>query len=69
MKAGEIDGGFARFQELYDAAEINATGQWEENFIKDMGEKLRQYGDGMFVSDKQMAVLNRIANGTDETSG
>jgi len=51
------------FQDLLDAAEENASGAWEKTFVSDMQDKFDEYGTGMFISDKQDEILNRIANG------
>lgn len=51
------------FTELLDEAENNASGSWEKNFISDMRDKFDEYGTGMFISDKQDGILQRIADG------
>jgi len=51
------------FQDLLDAAQENASGNWEKTFVSDMQDKFEEFGTGMFLSDKQDDILNRIANG------
>lgn len=51
------------FTDLLDEAEDNASGSWEKTFVSDMRDKFEEYGIGMFISDKQDEILQRIANG------
>lgn len=51
------------FKDILDAAEDNASGNWEETFVSDMRDKFDEYGLSMFLSDKQQEILERIANG------
>lgn len=51
------------FQDLLDAAEENASGNWEKTFVSDLQDKFEEFGTGMFLSEKQEDILNRIANG------
>ncbi len=46
---------------LIEAAEAAASTEWEQNFMSDMRDRYDQYGDEMFLSDKQRAVLERLA--------
>jgi hypothetical protein len=57
MKAKEIDD----FDDILDQAEANANSDWEMNFTADMREKYEDYGGEMFVSEKQLEHLERIA--------
>lgn len=57
MKAKEIDD----FETLLDDAEGNANSDWEMNFTADMREKFEDYGGEMFVSEKQLEWLEKIA--------
>ena len=49
------------FEELLDQAESEASGQWEEQFVEDMRSRFDEYGPRMFISDKQVEILQRIA--------
>lgn len=49
------------FAELLVEAEAKAKGDWEAHFIADVIERHEQYGDGMFLSSKQLAAVGRIA--------
>ena len=51
------------FQDLLDSAEENASGNWEMTFVSDLQDKFEEFGTGMFLSEKQEDILNRIANG------
>lgn len=42
-------------------AESNVGNDWERDFCAGLREKFMDYGGGMFFSDKQNAVLHRIA--------
>jgi len=55
--AGEIPS----FSELLDAADSNASTDWEMGFISDMKDRYSQYGSDTYVSDKQLEQLERIA--------
>ena len=49
------------FDELLSAAEDEAKNEWEMDFVGDMRDKYTDYGDTMFLSEKQLALLRRIA--------
>jgi hypothetical protein len=34
--------------------------KWERDFMADQAERLETYGERMFVSDKQWAIIDRI---------
>jgi hypothetical protein len=57
MKASEIDD----FDNLLDDAEGNANSDWEMEFTSNIREKYDQYKGDMFVSEKQLEHLERIA--------
>lgn len=46
---------------LAAARDLSAGNVWEENFVQDTSDKYAKYGKGMFVSDKQVACLAKIA--------
>ena len=50
------------FEELLEAARMNAANDWEESFVADMKDRYTQYGRRMFISDTQKDHLERIAN-------
>lgn len=50
------------FEELLEAAETNANNDFEMEFTSDMRVKYQKYGKKMFLSDKQVALLERIAD-------
>lgn len=58
MKAKDID----EFETLLDDAEGNANSDWEMSFTADMRERYEDYGGEMFVSEKQLEYLERIAH-------
>lgn len=49
------------FTELLDDAESNATTGWEMDLVADLKAKYDKYGDKMFISQKQIDALNRVA--------
>lgn len=51
------------FEEILDDAEMNAANDWEEEFVSDMKQKFEQYGIRMFISERQIEIIERIANG------
>ena len=51
------------FEDLLASAEENASSDWEMGFVEDLSERYEQYGDDMFLSEKQAEILRRIANG------
>ena len=57
MKANEIDD----FEDLLDQAEGNANSDWEMEFTSNIREKFDQYKGEMFVSEKQLEHLEKIA--------
>ena len=57
MKAIDIDG----FDEILLEAENKASTDWEMSFVQQIRDKYDDYEDEMFVSDKQVEILERIA--------
>lgn len=49
------------FEDLLSEAESNARGAWEEDFTDGVRDKFDEYGDRMYLSDRQEDVLKRIA--------
>ena len=49
------------YDEMLKMGQTLASGQWEESFMSDTSDKYDKYGQDMFVSDKQVAVLARIS--------
>lgn len=50
------------FISILGAAEINACGDWEEQFTADMRYTFGRYGAHTYISDNQLEQLERIAN-------
>lgn len=50
------------FESLLSAASMNAANDWESDFVSDMEERFDQYGRRMFLTDRQLEILERIAN-------
>jgi len=57
MKVEDI----ADFEELLDDAERQAKTDWAMGFVVDMQESYDSYGGDTYVSEKQLAVLRKIA--------
>lgn len=49
------------FEDALSEAEDRAKGAWEEQFVSDLRDRFDEYGSRMYVSDKQVEVLRRIA--------
>lgn len=47
---------------LIEEAESSTANEWEEEFVSDMKERAENWGRRLFVSDRQMEILERIAN-------
>jgi hypothetical protein len=57
MKAEDIGG----FENILSQAEINAKTDWEMDFVSDMLEKYDEYENDMYVSERQLEILEKIA--------
>lgn len=57
MHAHEID----NFEELLEHAESEANSDFAMGFISGMKEKYEKFGENTYVSEKQLALLERIA--------
>lgn len=51
----------AEFSDLVESARMNAADDWEENFVKGIIAKFKQYGREMYLSDLQLDHIKRIA--------
>ncbi len=51
------------FEDLLDAAESNAVSGWDMDFTADLRNRHDQYGDRMYITDRQLEQLERIAEG------
>lgn len=51
----------SEFEDLLTSAEDNAETGWEMNFVEETREKYETWGKKMFLSDKQLSILERIA--------
>lgn len=49
------------FADLLVAADRGAATGWEMDFIKDVQDRFALYGERLYVSEKQLDVLRRIA--------
>ncbi len=50
------------YAELLEEATANASTDWESDFVESLCEKFREYKESTFVSEKQLSILQRIAN-------
>ena len=55
------------FADILAAAETAAGDDWEKTFIKEQSERFQKWGDTMFLSPKQLTILQRIAAKATET--
>jgi len=51
------------WEALLDDAEREASDDWAQNFVADLRDKYDKYGAGMFVSNRQIEILEQIASG------
>lgn len=50
------------YAELLEEATANASTDWEMGFVESLCENFREYQERTFVSEKQLSILQRIAN-------
>lgn len=58
MTVAELD---IDFPALLADASRNASTDWEMGFVSDIEDKYSDYEDDMFISTKQIEILERIA--------
>jgi len=51
----------SEFDELLADAENNATSDWDMNFVDDLRNRYDKYGKRMYLSERQLEILERIA--------
>lgn len=51
----------SEFDELLADAENNATSDWDMNFVDDLRNRYDKYGERMYLSERQLEILRRIA--------
>lgn len=51
---------FDNIEDVLHVAEGRTKNEWEMDFVDGLKEKFDQYGDDMFLSDKQATILKRI---------
>ena len=56
------DIGLEAFEQVLWLAEDSATTNFEMDFVSDMQERYDKWGTQMFVSERQWALLERIAD-------
>lgn len=49
------------FEDVLTSAEARAKGMWEEEFVEGLRTKFTDYGERMFLSERQAETLLRIA--------
>ena len=49
------------FEDLLGEAEDNASSAWEMDFVDSIREKFTEFAGKMYLSEKQEAILRRIA--------
>ncbi len=57
-----FDYDYDEFKRLLDDADIGAGYDWEMDFVEDMRERFAKYGERTFITDKQLAALEKIAD-------
>ena len=51
----------SEFDELLADAENNATSDWDMNFVDDLRNRYDKYGERMYLSERKLEILERIA--------
>ena len=51
----------SEFDELLADAGNNATSDWDMNFVDDLRNRYDKYGERMYLSERQLEILERIA--------
>lgn len=51
----------ADFQQVLSEASANAKTDWERQFTDELNHRYEQFGDDLFISDKQLELLERLA--------
>lgn len=54
------------FKQILRDAKKNVSGDWENTFVGDLSERHKKWGDELFISEKQLAILIKIAKGKEE---
>jgi hypothetical protein len=57
MKAQDLD---IDFYHVLSTAQRFTHNEWEKNFVGDLEDKYDEYGEDMYVSDKQVTTLMTI---------
>lgn len=60
MRVSELNLDY-EFSDLLSEAEGEAHTQWAEQFTSDMRERYDEWGDEMFITDRQLEMLEKIA--------
>lgn len=53
----------SEFEVLLDDARTAASNDWEESFVRNVKYRYDRFGTDTFLSDKQLAALEKIAAG------
>lgn len=48
---------------LLKKANSSADGEWEEKYVAETAARFKKWGSKLFMSQKQLSILKRIANG------
>ena len=54
------------FKDLLKTAKKNASTDWEKTFVTELAARHKKWGEELYVSEKQLAILQKIAGGEDE---
>ncbi len=54
---------YDNFEDVLYVAGMKARGDWEKQFVEDLADKFDEYGERMFLSDRQDEILQRITGG------
>ena len=63
MKIKDMYPEIEEFEDLLEDADSNAGNEWERQFVDGIRGRFEKYGGDTFVSEKQIATLEKIAGG------
>ena len=58
---------FEKLEKLVKAAKKAAATEWEKSFTKDQSARVKDYGQRVMMSEKQIACLQKIVDKDDDT--
>ena len=63
MRLRDVYSDMSEFEDLLEDADSNAGNEWEMTFVDGIRGRFEKYGGDTFVSEKQIATLEKMAGG------